>query len=78
MLMSIAILHILPEANEMYHGVLEKEGKAEKIRDLMRAQNNKGKEEAEEHEEEGGHSFPLPFVIFQAGFFLMLTVNTVF
>jgi hypothetical protein len=35
MLMSISILHILPEANEMYHGVLAKEMKADGIREMM-------------------------------------------
>ena len=36
LLMSMAILHILPEANEMYESVLAKEKKAEHIREAMR------------------------------------------
>jgi hypothetical protein len=93
LLMSISILHILPEANEMYEGVLAKwETEEEAAEHALEAAEHAAElasgvshagETAEEHdkhegEEHGGHAFPLPFVLFQVGFFLMLLMNLVF
>lgn len=73
--MSIAILHILPEANEMHQQIVANELKQEELSRL--AGTESGSEHDHEHGEEG-HSFPLAFLIFQSGFFLMLIVNTLF
>ena len=63
MLLSIAILHILPEADANYGagGHEEEEG-----------------HEGEEEEGHGeGHSFPVPFLLFLVGFMVMLLLDQV-
>ena len=82
MLMSISILHILPEANEMYEKVVAVREAEEKAKEALEAATHGetagDHDKHDEHAGEGGHSFPLPFFIFQAGFFLMLTMNLIF
>ena len=134
MLLSISALHILPEANEMYEGVLARQEAELEAAAALEAENetemddhsgeteeehaahddhageteeehaahaneemghddhaghdDHSGETAEEHaahgdgghddhgDHGGGHKFPLPFVLFECGFFLMLIVNT--
>ena len=82
MLMSISILHILPEATEMYEGVTAKWAAEAEVREAAEALAHGETAEAhaddDDHAGEGGHGFPLPFFIFQAGFFIMLTMNLIF
>ena len=103
LLMSISVLHILPESNEMYEGVLAKWEAAEEAEHALELLNDpdhageseadhaeedhgdedndhagESEEEHDEHEGHGGHAFPLPFVLFQAGFFIMLLMNLIF
>lgn len=56
--MSISVLHILPEASEMYEGVVAKWAAEEAIKHAG--------ESKEEHEKHGSasHAFPLPFALF--------------
>lgn len=66
--MSIAILHILPEATALYgkeeHGEEEHEEHHE--------------EEGEEEEHVGGeHTFPVPYLMFFIGFMVMLLMDQV-
>ena len=62
MLLSIAILHILPEAAATYG----KEGHEE--------EGAHGEEE-EEHGEEEGHNFPVVYFLFLIGFMAMLLLD---
>ena len=101
LLMSISVLHILPESNEMYEGVMAKWEAEEEAAHALELLNPgvEAHEDEDHHDEEeddhagetedehaehegeaghGGHAFPLPFLIFQAGFFLMLLMNLIF
>ena len=67
MLLAIAIIHILPETNEVYEGLKAHEMEAEE----------KGHVEGLEEEHEEGHPFPLPFVLFVVGFMFLLSMDQI-
>ena len=93
MLISVSLCHILPEANEMYADHLKAAHKAEEKAELAAGgeKNKLDQDEEEEegehkneehgehegHGEEGGHGFPLPNVLFFAGFMSMLLIDRV-
>lgn len=82
MIISISLLHILPEASEKFEGILEKRQKEYEAREVAEAKDHgetaPDHHKHDEHLKLGGHEFPLPYLLFQVGFFFMLTINTVF
>lgn len=73
MLLTISLVHIMPEALAMYTEYLEEHEKEE----AGEAHDDHRLLEEEEKEEEHGAAFPLPYVIFLAGFMLMLVLDQV-
>ena len=68
MLLAIATVHILPEANAMWN--------SEKHDDHETLNEPEHSEHAEEAEKDG-HAFPLPFVLMLVGFCIMLFMDQV-
>ena len=65
--MSISILHILPEANEMYEGVAAKweaEALAKEAAEALAHGETAAEHKLDDEHKAGGHAFPLPFLIF--------------
>jgi len=73
MLLAIAAVHILPEANAMWAAAMEEENHEDETAE----EHAEHGDEHDEHEEEGGHGFPLPFVLMIVGFNAMLFMDQV-
>eukprot|EP00356_Strombidium_inclinatum_P011728 CAMPEP_0170490094 /NCGR_PEP_ID=MMETSP0208-20121228/8362_1 /TAXON_ID=197538 /ORGANISM="Strombidium inclinatum, Strain S3" /LENGTH=102 /DNA_ID=CAMNT_0010765329 /DNA_START=102 /DNA_END=410 /DNA_ORIENTATION=- len=78
MLLALAICHILPEANESYEEIVAEEELHEEHRRRILSEDDHDDHDDHEEEEHGhGHAFPLPFVLFMAGFLLLLLLDQV-
>ena len=67
--MSMALCHILPEADAMYDEYLE-------AKEAEEEGEHHGEEEEGEHHDEG-HGFPFCYALFIVGFLIMLVLDKV-
>jgi hypothetical protein len=77
MLLTISIVHIMPEATEMYAEYLKDHAKEEAGHDdhRLRILEEDDHDDHDEEKEEHAGGFPLPYAIFLAGFMLMLILD---
>lgn len=71
MLLTISIVHIMPEANALYADYLKESEEHDNHRLLEENDHNDHQDKEEGH----GSEFPLPYVIFLLGFMLMLILD---
>ena len=72
MLLTISIVHIMPEAVAMYGEYLEEHEKEEAAHRLL---EEDGHDDHDEKKDEHAAGFPLPYVIFMCGFMMMLVLD---
>jgi hypothetical protein len=74
MLLTISIVHVMPEAVAIYGEYLEEHEKEEAGHD-HRLLEEDGHDDHDEKKDEHAAGFPLPYVIFLLGFMLMLLLD---
>jgi len=77
MLLTISIVHIMPEATAMYAEYLEEHEKEEAGEAAHRLLAEEEHDDHGDEEEEHKVGFPLPYVIFLLGFMIMLILDQV-